>query len=225
MRLNTFLDKKLSLDFTHVFVFGIMDTLMHSPLFSRNKKLALFSLAIVAVVAVGVGFYQIYIGIYEPFKTEGEFESLSASTIEERVQSINSLLSLQTSDSDSDGISDYDELYTYKTSAYLKDTDSDGIDDIIELKQGSDPTCHKDKGCGETIPSSPPVPQVLPEFPLYLEESGELPSLPLTPGLSETMITPSDLRLLLEQSGFPKEQLNSLSDEELMETWKSAFGS
>lgn len=51
-------------------------------------------------------------------------------------------------DTDRDGLNDYAELNTYKTSPYLADTDSDGIADAIEIAQGSDPNCPAGQNCG-----------------------------------------------------------------------------
>ena len=43
-------------------------------------------------------------------------------------------------DSDSDGISDYDEVALYKTNPYRADTDKDGFIDSVEILKGFDPT-------------------------------------------------------------------------------------
>jgi len=42
-------------------------------------------------------------------------------------------------DTDSDGIKDYDEVYTYGTSFSKADTDGDGFDDIFEINTKYDP--------------------------------------------------------------------------------------
>lgn len=49
--------------------------------------------------------------------------------------------SLHSKDTDSDGLSDYDELYAYDTSPYLADSDSDGTTDSSEVAAGTDPNC------------------------------------------------------------------------------------
>lgn len=54
---------------------------------------------------------------------------------------------LKTTDSDTDTISDYDEMFIFKTSAYLTDTDSDGEADNQEIAAGQDPNCPKGKTC------------------------------------------------------------------------------
>ena len=51
-------------------------------------------------------------------------------------------------DTDIDGLSDYDELYVYRSSPYLQDTDSDGLDDRTEVFAAQDPNCPEGKTCG-----------------------------------------------------------------------------
>ncbi len=55
------------------------------------------------------------------------------------------------SDLDNDGITDYDELYVYKTSPYLADSDSDGFDDRTEIFSGNDPNCPEGDSCGPVV--------------------------------------------------------------------------
>jgi len=51
---------------------------------------------------------------------------------------------LQGLDTDSDGINDYDELYTIYTNPFLADTDNDSVDDYVENKWGFDPNDYRD---------------------------------------------------------------------------------
>ena len=51
-------------------------------------------------------------------------------------------------DTDKDGLSDWDELYIYKTSPYIEDSDSDGYTDGQEVKSGKDPNCPTGQYCG-----------------------------------------------------------------------------
>ena len=64
---------------------------------------------------------------------------------------------LKRMDTDGDGLSDYDEIYIYHTSPYLKDTNGDGIDDKTEILIGKDPNCPPGKICsgGSAIPAEP----------------------------------------------------------------------
>ncbi|MFA5947105.1 MAG: hypothetical protein WC813_03710 [Patescibacteria group bacterium] len=57
-------------------------------------------------------------------------------------------------DTDSDGLSDYDEKNVYGTSPYLSDTDSDGIDDRTEVTSGTDPLCKTGATCTAGVADS-----------------------------------------------------------------------
>ncbi len=70
------------------------------------------------------------------FKTQAQLDK-------ERIEA------LKTKDTDHDGISDYDELYIYRTSPFLEDSDSDGIPDLVEIQNGTDPNCPQGKTCRE----------------------------------------------------------------------------
>jgi alpha-tubulin suppressor-like RCC1 family protein len=48
-------------------------------------------------------------------------------------------------DSDSDGLSDYDEIHTHRTNPALADTDGDGLMDGTEVSTGHDPKVENDK--------------------------------------------------------------------------------
>jgi len=64
---------------------------------------------------------------------------------------------LKNSDTDGDGLSDYDELFKYNTSPFLKDSDSDGVTDNQEIQKGTDPNCPTEitgKTCGPVATSN-----------------------------------------------------------------------
>lgn len=60
----------------------------------------------------------------------------------------------KTKDTDGDGLVDYDELYVYKTSPYIADSDSDGYSDKQEVYSGNNPNCPTGKTCGFTVGAS-----------------------------------------------------------------------
>lgn len=53
--------------------------------------------------------------------------------------SINEIEQLKTSDADSDGLTDYEEIYIYHTEYKQKDTDMDGYEDGDEVRNSYDP--------------------------------------------------------------------------------------
>ena len=54
---------------------------------------------------------------------------------------------LKTQDTDADTLTDYDELFVFRTSPFLEDSDSDGDADGKEVAAASDPNCPKGKTC------------------------------------------------------------------------------
>ena len=55
---------------------------------------------------------------------------------------------LKGKDSDFDGLSDFEEIYIYRTSAYLEDSDGDQLTDKNEINNGTDPLCALGDNCG-----------------------------------------------------------------------------
>lgn len=129
-------------------------------------------------------------------------------------------LQLQQQDTDTDGLNDFDELNLYFTSPYLVDSDSDGISDKEEVDSGKDPNCPGGQDCYGAIleggqeydPSNAPTPLVL--DPLVAETlKGVLPENP----------SPDDIRGLLRSQGATESTINSLSDEALLENYRQAY--
>lgn len=115
---------------------------------------------------------------------------------------VSNLLALKEKDTDQDGLTDYDELYLYKTSPYIPDSDSDGYTDGEEIKNSQDPNCPAGVSCASlTLPQS----QAASDLPDNLDA-----------------LTPQQIRSLLLQNGASAEELNSLSDEELINLYQQA---
>ncbi|MEA3272135.1 MAG: hypothetical protein U9P90_00530 [Patescibacteria group bacterium] len=121
-----------------------------------------------------------------------------------------SFFNLQNKDTDNDGLSDYDELYFYKTSPYLEDTDSDGYFDKEELDEGEDPNCVRGKSCGselrtQDIESAEGAQDIMPSEPAEPADTLEQ-----FQGLNV-----SELRNLLRNTGVSEEILGKISDIDL----------
>lgn len=77
-----------------------------------------------------------------PFKRNGSVAFKTAEQVEkERMDQLRKM------DTDSDGLTDYDELYLFRTSPFLSDSDSDGIVDGAEVAQDTDPNCPQGQTC------------------------------------------------------------------------------
>lgn len=111
------------------------------------------------------------------------------------------LLGLREKDTDQDGLSDFDELYIYSSSPYLKDTDSDGISDQQEVAQGTDPNCRQGENCFGIFDVGPD----------QADPTSLLPS---------TQLQAAQIRLLLAQAGVAPEELNQLSDQDLVDLYQ-----
>lgn len=128
----------------------------------------------------------------------------------------NSPIVQQKSDTDYDGLSDYDELYFYGTSPYIEDTDSDGYLDKEEIDAGEDPNCVRGRLCGGEIIKQPNVNF---EFLETIEDPGELPD----PMEAAKNIKAPELRGLLKNAGLPDDVLSQISDNELEKLYEDTL--
>ncbi len=118
-------------------------------------------------------------------------------------------------DTDGDGLSDYDELKTYRTSPYLKDTNSNGYDDRTELITGHDPllrggTVAPTAAADSTASGQPADPTAASENPADLLDVMKNP-------------TPQKLRELLLSQGLPQEKIDALTDDALMSLYSESL--
>ncbi|MFH1111794.1 MAG: hypothetical protein V1712_01850 [Patescibacteria group bacterium] len=157
---------------------------------NKEERRVYIALFLVSIIALILGFWQITNNIRLPFILPAV--SPSANTNSDLTISDDQLV-LKNKDTDLDGLSDYDELYIYKTSPYLKDTDSDGYTDDTEIKTGNNPNCPTGQTC-LVAPAN-------------------------TEGAALAPRTTAELRALLKQQGVSDEQLASLDDATLLEVY------
>lgn len=177
----------------------------------RPQKIAVILLSLVACGIIGVWIWQFENRINSPFRLSPEDKILAEEAAKKKAEeeTIN-----RTKDTDKDGLSDYDEINIYGTSPYLEDTDGDNISDFDEVRIGKDPLCAEGSDCslfasdktenlGDTTEEVSQNPAEKVEDDLLIKAlSGD--------GNAETM------RQILLQAGASKEEVDLISDEDLM---------
>lgn len=108
--------------------------------YSKEQKIGIVLLSSFVLLAVTLGLIQMRNTLYKPFALNNSIPPMIG-------QEVNTIDALRYRDTDMDGLTDYDELYVYLTSPYLADSDSDGISDKQELEQGKNPNCAEGKDC------------------------------------------------------------------------------
>ncbi len=133
--------------------------------------------------------------------------------------------SLKKLDTDSDGLSDYEELYIFKTSPYITDSDSDGSLDKAEVQGGTDPNCAPAMPCSQTAIDAVNPETLKGSFTQDIIDQvspGIATGTPPITGLTESdglahisKMKPDEIRTLLIQSGGDPKTINALTDEQL----------
>lgn len=102
-----------------------------------EDRMTTLALLVIGGLTILLGFFSVRHSIKATF-----YGNLGAASLNLNSSEQAQLSSLHTKDTDTDGLSDYDELYGYNTSPYLRDSDSDGTDDAAEVAAGTDPNCN-----------------------------------------------------------------------------------
>ena len=208
---------------------------------SRNQKIAVAVLAIFGVLVVIFWAVQFKANIKKPLQhntgATNSSDSVDSSADSGDFNADDE--ALKTKDTDGDGLTDWDELHTYKTSPYLEDTDGDGYNDKQEIDTGNDPNCPRGQTCEEVKSDTSQT---------NTQNSGTTATNgidlnALLGGTSQTSDTgvgvnanssanqvggsvdAKTLRAALEANGFDKEMLSKISDEELIKTYNESLNS
>lgn len=189
---------------------------------TREQKAGFGFVVVSGCLTVLLGLFYVIKHVSAPFLITYEgpvFET----TAEKQAKAI---AEQQKKDTDGDGLNDYDELYVYKTSAYLADTDSDGYNDSSELSSGTDPNCPVGADCENTLSNSNATAG-------SSGGSGFADSLAVPAGAttdSTAAFTPeianltvAQIRELLVQSGADQATVDSLSDAEIQELYDATL--
>ena len=205
-----------------------------APPFSKNQKIASAVLAVFAVFIIILWLVQLKKTITGPFAYQGGSEDQTTITGTQ-----NSDEALKTKDTDGDSLSDYEELYVYTTSPYLEDSDSDGISDGEEVRQGKDPNCPEGRNCantgivngdqsvvkpGENTQNNSTLNNLLNQFGVTPQQQTATAATSssntgVQPVLGNNMDA-ATLRQLLINNGMDKTVLDKISDQELMQSYQ-----
>lgn len=131
---------------------------------------------------------------------------------------------LKKEDTDGDGLSDYAELYVYKTSPYIADSDSDGTNDAKEVQSGQDPNCAPNMPCAAVADAVNPS-----TLKGSFAEAAANAAAATTAGGAPTTIAPTteditatlaqmsadEIRQMLIDSGADQASVNALTDDQL----------
>ncbi|MBU4347195.1 hypothetical protein KJ586_01800 [Patescibacteria group bacterium] len=213
------------------------------PPLGRNQKIAAAVLAVFAIAVVFMWAAQFKKSISGPFSNGSENAQTGDQT---SLQQEDSEESLRAKDTDGDGLSDWDELYFYKTSPYLEDSDSDGFTDKQEIDNEKDPNCPVGRDCdssgivegdadvvnpGSKADDSDSLNTLMDQLNVdqNLSQSGqagagaaEMPA--ELKAIFGSNMDAATLRQTLLQYGMQKEALDKISDEQLMQSYKEILG-
>ncbi len=161
------------------------------------------------LIALIFGGWRIVNTIRSPFVID-QNQLLAQQQVQDSVENqIKDLAALRAKDTDNDGLSDYDEIYIYGTSAYLEDTDSDGYADKLEIETGNNPTCPAGQKC-------------LVDSAVTATSSGQSIS-PTNSLVDPYNITAAEIRQLLLASGLDQATLDEIDDNSLRQMFLQAY--
>ncbi len=206
---------------------------------SGDQRFSLSVFGICGILTLGLSLAYLHASLTSPFLVPNSALELSQEVFKRHEENARALEILQEKDTDQDGLSDYAEIYLYKTSAYLPDTDSDGITDAIEIAQSTNPNCPEGTDCLQLVNSQqggaststfahlletsdvPTAEEILlgANDPSVIGAQGFLAS----PPEPDTMTTTEIRAYLIENNLVPPGDLASLSDEGVKQVYKAAY--
>lgn len=165
-----------------------------------QKKAGIWAMAAVACFTAILGIVQIKNQITKPLLPKYPNSNFKIVSVEE--EEFQKAEKLRGSDTDEDGLNDYDELYVFETSPYLADSDSDGSTDFEELQSGQNPNCPVGQQCNTL-------------------KSTNTNTTDVNSSSTNTAVTASAtdidvIRETLKNAGAPATTLDAMTDEELI---------
>ncbi len=171
---------------------------------SRKNKFLGFTILLVALVGLIWGNYLLIYNVKNPFA------ALIAYNAKNPVTDTSNYDISMSKDTDGDGLTDYEEINTYQTSPYLADTDSDELSDKEEVDRGRDPNCPGQGPCEGSSGSG----GVVPSF-AGMPSSAFVSTTPF----ESSRPTAAQIRQVLIAQGYPQDQIDQFSDQDLLDAF------
>lgn len=170
-----------------------------------NPKLLYRAVIILLLAGLFYGFWQLPHTISGPFVRN---QAVKSSVEQEVNDELAEITKLRSRDADSDGLSDYDELYVYGTSPYLEDTDSDGYADKTEIQTGNNPNCPAGQKCLATVADT---------------AESQVTTEPSFPDTNPLDVSNEELRQILLESGIDPTLLSQVDDATLRQMYNEVI--
>ena len=191
------------------------------PQYSREQKAALGIVISFGSLALVFGGFYLWKHIASPFTITYSGPRFLTGDEKEAEEARKA----KQSDTDGDGVNDYDELYIYKTSPYLADSDSDGVNDLAEITSGGNPNCATGAACDTTQPEQNDIEDSF--LGDVADEYGDVSD----PAMSKEMqtlealanLSADQIRQLLIEAGADPAEVQLLSDDELKAYFNAAL--
>ncbi len=189
---------------------GLSETNFDKPMYinrdpfkRRRSPKSVWLFLILSLAIIGISGHQIYRNIVGPL--EIKVPDWLAKEVNNNDSAEVDLEALKQKDTDHDGLNDYQEIYQYYTSIFLEDTDSDNLTDYQEVNDGTDPLCPEGQSCNLLRLITPQT-----------KFSDLIQDISLDPNLTVQQAAVLEFRKFLADNGMPKEDLDTLTDEDLL---------
>lgn len=216
------------------------DNNLDSKKMDKNRKTAIIVLSVFSALIIVMSFFNFRQNLHGPLAFGGEDISSNNSSNSSKCADGNcsvgdldsSNLELKLLDTDSDKISDWDELFIYSTSPYLEDTDGDGLSDYEEIfTYKTNPNCPEGQVCTGTVvsaelddvsgTSTEDLSTIMDDWSTYYDS--ELGADKLPSDLQPEAVSAQYVREILLDNGFTQENLDKISDEELLKLYQEVL--
>lgn len=173
--------------------------------FYKSLKFWIFLIFVLFILLLVA--YRFYGNIVNPLRYD--VPDFVKNTLTSEEEAAKTIAELKATDTDQDGLNDYQEIYQYYTSMFLPDTDSDGFTDAEEANLGEDPICPMGESCNLLRLITPNT-----------KLSSIIQDIALDPSLTVQQAAVKEFRKFLLDNGFDQTDLDALSDEDLLNIFR-----